>query len=316
MIHDYWMHKTDDAFIRSFLPSIQSILGWHHQYINDKGMLGKMPYWNFVDWPKEWPWKGSDEVSGVPSGALEGNSSILTLQYVLALQKAAELYQYFRMKKEALASSATAMRVKTATYNNCWSSAQNLLADTPDKTIFSQHAQAMAVLTEAVATTKTQALLAKTLADTSLIQCTYYYRFYLLQALTKAGLGNEYLNQLTPWKDMLKLGLTTFAERPEPTRSDCHAWSASPCYDFLATVCGIKPSAPGFTSVLIEPHPGNLTYCEGSMPHPKGIIYVKYETVSNSKWAITIDLPAGVQGNFVWKQKKLRLKEGKNSFNL
>jgi hypothetical protein len=41
MIHDYWMHKTDDAFIRSFLPSIQSILAWHHQYINEKGMLGK-----------------------------------------------------------------------------------------------------------------------------------------------------------------------------------------------------------------------------------------------------------------------------------
>jgi alpha-L-rhamnosidase len=47
------------------------------------------------------------------------------------------------------------------------------------------------------------------------------------------------------------LGLTTFAEKPDPTRSDCHAWSASPNYDFLATVAGIEPALPGFKTVKI-----------------------------------------------------------------
>ena len=26
MIHDYWMHRSDDAFVRSFLPGIRTVL--------------------------------------------------------------------------------------------------------------------------------------------------------------------------------------------------------------------------------------------------------------------------------------------------
>jgi|GEM_PF-2663253 len=45
--------------------------------------------------------------------------------------------------------------------------------------------------------------------------------------------------------------------------------SASSCYDFLATVCGIKPSAPGFAAVSSEPHPGDPNFFEGGIPNPK-----------------------------------------------
>ena len=34
--------------------------------------------------------------------------------------------------------------------------------------------------------------------------------------------------------------LPTFAEKPDPTRSDSHAWSAPPNYNFLALVAGIR----------------------------------------------------------------------------
>jgi hypothetical protein len=51
--------------------------------------------------------------------------------------------------------------------------------------------------------------------------------------LLSAGLGERYLETLAPWRDMLTMGLTTFAERPEPTRSDCHAWSSG------ANSCGV-----------------------------------------------------------------------------
>ncbi|MEZ4828681.1 MAG: hypothetical protein R3C61_20710 [Bacteroidia bacterium] len=74
------------------------------------------------------------------------------------------------------------------------------------------------------------------LEDKSLIQATFYFKFYLFRALVKTGMADQYLPQIQPWRDMLDLGLTTFAEKPDPTRSDCHAWSASPNYDLLATV--------------------------------------------------------------------------------
>lgn len=314
MIHDYWMHKKDDAFVRQFLPDIKKIINWHKAYINKTGMLNKMPYWNFVDWPKEWPWTGTENESGIPAGAITGNSSILTLQLVMAMQKAAALMTGYKDFTTASDYTTVSDLLKKAVYKNCWSPDEGLLADTPDKTIFSQHAQALAVLTSTLPKADEQAVLMNTISNSSLIQCTYYYRFYLLQALKKAALGDLYLSLLTPWKNMLDIGLTTFAESPEPTRSDCHAWSASPCYDLLATVCGIMPASAGFTSVLIQPHLGNLTFCEGSMPHPNGMITTRYNKTADGKWHINIELPKGIAGKFIWQGKVMKLKSGTNIF--
>ena len=77
--------------------------------------------------------------------------------------------------------------------------------------------------------------------------------------------------QLEPWREMLDVGLSTFAEIPDAgTRSDCHAWSAHPNYDLLRIVAGVKPGAPGFRTVRIEPHLGTLDRLDATMPHPSG----------------------------------------------
>ena len=106
---------------------------------------------------------------------------------------------------------------------------------------------------------------------------------------------------------MLDLGLTTFAERPEPTRSDCHAWSASPNYDFLATVCGIKPSSPGFKTVRIEPALGELSKISASMPHPMGEIKISLAKKGQNGIKGTILLPEGLKGSFEWRGRILNL---------
>ena len=76
---------------------------------------------------------------------------------------------------------------------------------------------------------------------------------------------------------MLSLGLTTWAEKPEPTRSDCHAWSAHPNFDLLATVAGIESAGPGFSKVTIQPRLGALQQLKATLPHPLGDITVAYE---------------------------------------
>jgi alpha-L-rhamnosidase len=66
--------------------------------------------------------------------------------------------------------------------------------------------------------------------DQSLVQCSIYFRHYLHSAMNKAGAGDRYLDMLGPGARMLDRGLTTWAETADPTRSDCHAWGASPNY--------------------------------------------------------------------------------------
>ena len=110
---------------------------------------------------------------------------------------------------------------------------------------------------------------------------------------------------------MLDLGLTTFAEKPDPTRSDCHAWSASPNYDLLATVAGIRPAAPGFSKISIAPNFGNLKQINAKMPHPQGEIEVNLsrngEDVSGS-----ITIPEKTSGVFQWRGGELTLNPGQN----
>ena len=107
---------------------------------------------------------------------------------------------------------------------------------------------------------------------------TYYFRFYLFRAMKKVGIGRR----VHPSARILggrcwRSGLTTWAENPEPTRSDCHAWSAHPNFDLLATVAGIEPAAPGFAEVLIRPHLGPLQHVTATLPHPLGDITVAYQ---------------------------------------
>ncbi len=110
---------------------------------------------------------------------------------------------------------------------------------------------------------------------------------------------------------MLANGLTTFAENPDPTRSDCHAWSASPNYDFLATICGITPAAPGFRKVQIKPEPGELQQASGRLPHPDGDILVAFERKGAQGIQATITLPPGLTGTFIWKNSVKLLRSGR-----
>ncbi len=311
MLYDYMMHRQDDAFVGQNLQAVKGVLHWYELHIDTaKNMLGAMDWWNFADWASTFD-------GGTPPGANSGNSSVITLQYAYTLQQAAALFSHFKQGEEAGRCTALAAKLLRGTYGQCFDKTKNAMGDTPDKKLFSQHAGIMAILTGCIPGQDAQKVMRTILFDTTLTQATFYYRFYLTQAMKKAGMGNLYYSQLKPWRDMLTNGLTTFAENPDPARSDCHAWSASPLYDFLATICGIMPAAPGFKSVIIKPAPGELTQINGSMPHPAGTITVSLMRKEKSNGIKgTVTLPAAVTGTFIWNNKTLPLHGGEQAIDL
>lgn len=311
MVYDYWMHRKDDAFVKKNLTAIRGVLDWYENHIDkSKKMLGPMEWWNFVDWSR----KNFD--GGTPMGANDGNSSIVTLQYVYTLNQAARIFAYFDQFQQADQYMKLAGELANGTFSQCYDANKGLLADTPEKKHFSQHANIMGVLSGAVSSSQQKAVMNKVLEDKDLVQATFYYRFYLNQALKKAGMADSYYAQLTPWRDMLNMGLTTFAEEPEPTRSDCHAWSASPNYDFLATICGIMPDRPGFETVRIQPALGELQDVSGKMPHPKGEISVKLKRNGPNGIIGEVTLPANVKGIFVWNGQEIPLLGGRQEVKM
>jgi hypothetical protein len=116
---------------------------------------------------------------------------------------------------------------------------------------------------------------------------------------------------LGEWRAQLAGGLTTWAESPEPSRSDCHAWGASPNFELFRTVLGIDSAAPGFRSVVIRPFLGKLEQASGAIPHPKGEIAVSLKR-REGRLHGTVSLPPGVAGEFVWQGQKRALHAGLN----
>lgn len=313
MLYDYWMHCPDTAFVEKYLDAASQVLGWYQRHVDPAyQMLGPMDWWSFVDWDDAFR-------GGIPDGATDGHSSVITLQYAYTLHQAAALFSYFGRGEAAVRYRKLADELSRSTYAHCFDSARMEMANQPEKKKFSQHASIMAILADAVPASASRQVMENILNDSTLSQCTFYYRFYLTRAMLASGMGNLYYAHLKPWRDMLAIGLTTFAEKPDPTRSDCHAWSASPEYDFLATLCGIMPAAPGFSRVRIAPAPGALKELTGSMLLPgykrassgdpdRITVHLKREGATGIEAEIT--LPAGLSGVFVWNGKEVPLHGG------
>jgi alpha-L-rhamnosidase len=319
MVHDFWMYRDDPEFVRAQLPGTRAVLEWFLARVRTDGLVGKLPWWPFVDWSPAFP-------SGVPPQDGNGGSAIITLQLVSALRDAADLETALGNSQTAETYRTAADRSATAVRTLCWNAALGLIADTKEQKHYSQETNAFAVWLDVIPPDEQRAALEKTLSSTdpafkaamklpAISPASYYFRFYVARALDHAGMGEMYTSMLDPWHKMLALGLTTWAETPEPTRSDSHAWSASPNYDLPTIVAGIRPGSPGFRTVRIEPHLGSLTHVTASMPHPRGMIEVEF-TRGTDQVSGVVTLPSGVEGELAWRGRVYPLHGGEQKLDL
>ncbi len=305
MVHDYYMHRSDEAFVKGFLPGIRDVLDWFETQINAGGLVNALPYYDFFD--SQYP---LHEIARKSDGR---GLTVSTLYYAYALDHAVALFGRFGKPGEAMYYQRLSARLKKAVFQQCYDPARGLFADSPTKTHFSQHASVMAILTDAAPAPDQPRLMNRVLTDTSLLKAATYFQFYNAQALRKTGLADQYLPGLGSWRGMVAQGLSTFAEWEIEPRSDCHAWSASPNYYFLSLVAGIVPASPGFKTVRVQPALGPLTELTAAVPHPAGEIRVAVKRAGKSGLSGAVTLPAGLTGTFVWNGKIQALKAGSNA---
>lgn len=312
MLHDYWMYRNDPSFVQQKLAGVRDILGFFQKYQGQDGSLRNVPYWNFVDWASGEGW-----FVGAPPTGPDGSSAILDLQLLRAYQWAGELEAQLGRKGFASTYAEKAAQLKQTIQQKYWDADKGLYSDVSNKIHFSQHVNSMAILAGMIKKKDLPAFGARLLKDSSLTQCTIYFKYYLHKALVKAGLGNQYLSWLDVWRNNIKMGLTTWAEVSDlhTTRSDCHAWGSSPNIELFRTVLGIDSDAPGFSQIKIAPHLGKLTKADGEIPHPNGKVKAAY-SLEKGKWHIELTLPINTPGTFIWHQKSYPLKGGLNTFVL
>ena len=156
---------------------------------------------------------------------------------------------------------------------------------------------------------------------------TSFMGYYMLEALAKNGSYADALDLISEyWGRMLDLGATTFWEDfnymdsknaaridefvPEGKfdihadggaycyvglrHSFCHGWASGPTAWLSQHILGVEPASPGFKTVRIRPHLGNLKWVEGDFPTPYGIIHVTHSRRPDGQISSTVERPEGV----------------------
>lgn len=292
MVYDYLYWRGDIAWIADRMIGVRSSLEYFRPYINSDGLLEDLPGWSFVDWVPEWD-------IGYPPGSTDNVSSIINLHYLLALQKMAEIEDELGETSSAIHLRERVARVTSALQKKFWDDECGLIRDDLEGKCFSEHAQALAILSGAFDSVQELRMIDGLLNDKTLARTTIYFRFYLFAALAKHGHTDRVMTYLDFWRDLTPAGFKTTPEAPEPCRSDCHAWGAHPVFFMISSLLGLKPIEPGMRKIIIAPQPGGQPYLRGSVPSPQGEITFDLE-FKDSTCKGSLTLPEGMTGIFRW----------------
>lgn len=309
MVRDYAWWRDDKDFVRARLPGVRTVLAEFDAMTDGRGLLGRVPGWPFVDWAREWN-------EGCGPGVREGDSSIVNLHHVLALQAAAQIESAVGRAEFADVYGRQARHVFDAILERYWDGGLGALLDTRGGAgaVLSEHAQALALRTGLLDATRTRSCLAFLRSPRpGVVRASIYGAFQVLDALYRNGDEAEFHRRLEVWNGLRDAGLLCTPEQPEPTRSDAHAWGAHPAWHSLASIAGVRPAAPFFSQVKIAPCLGALTEVRCAVAHPAGSIRVHLVLEPGTQTLTAeVALPSGVSGILEWHGMSSPLAPGEN----
>jgi hypothetical protein len=318
MLADWSQEQPDTRVITRHLPRLREVLRWFEPWRNPRGLLGKNPQWNFIDWAgQEW-----DDRDHFPSWGRDNGSCLMTAMWLGALRQGAALEAAYGDPRQAAWDRARADEARAAIRAQCWDAARGLFADDAERQVFSQHMNVFAVLYDIATPAEAAAILERIVAPGQGIDAppgmytsTWYFAWYLVRAFEHAGRADRYFALLDSWRALLPLNYTTWPESRGDTRSDTHAWSAHPTADLLRIVAGIGPAAPGYARLRVAPSLGPLTSLDATAATPHGPVSVRYR-VENGVLSAEIERPRALPGEFVWKGRSYPLRRTHTSLRL
>jgi hypothetical protein len=248
--------------------------------------------------------------------------------YVRALEQAAQLAAWTGNRERAAAWRARMAPVEAAFTAAFWNPAVGAFKDTSDgDVVHPQDGNAFAVL--AGVATREQSLAAldwisrvlwrpygSTLVDSDrwdhhewgrqASQRVYpFITFYEVLARYRMGLDDSALELVRRvWGHMLRNGPGTTAWETigpngggpvDPWRpSWSHGWSSGAAPALTRYVLGVAPLTPGFATVVVEPHLGDLAWARGTVPTPRGPVKVEWRR-HGRRVSLTVTTPVSAR---------------------
>ncbi|MBR2461136.1 MAG: hypothetical protein IKB34_07910 [Clostridia bacterium] len=303
MLWDYYMYTGDFSILEEVYEELGLLMERFNTYMGASGVLENCPNYMFVDWI---------ETDGYtlhhPPKAL--GQTVMNAFYYRALCVATEI-------SEAVGDEACAKRyrhraaaLRTA-YNRCFydverklyfsgsNSADSEVAkpyqwlpENPLKRYYGVHENILSLLYGLCDSFDRQALLVRTLEDSSLTPVQPYFMHFVLDAVYNAGLWNRYgMKLLERWRVCLDKTEKGLCEGWGEFSGDfSHAWGGTPAYQLPARLSGIRILSPGFERISLKPSLYGLDSAFIRIPTGYGPIEIRME--KGLKPEITV--PAGI----------------------
>lgn len=291
MLEEYYRQTCDRETARRYRPDVDAILDYYDRCLGADGLVEHLGYWQFVDWQDAWK-----ENMGVPTAALDGPSTIINLMYAAALKSGAYINEVTGRPETAREYTGRQKSILDRIQALCWDEQKGLYREGPHTEQYTQHAQAWAVLNGMASKEEGKAILKRTLSDPDVLQCSFSTGYELFRAFELTDDYTDTKILMEKWIRLIDLKCTTCPEEPENGRSDCHAWSALPIYEFMRCMAGIRMGRDGWESVLIRPHMEYINELTGSAATPKGIIRFYY---NKGQGIYQVSLPSGLKGKLI-----------------
>jgi hypothetical protein len=312
-IWDHYFQTGRTELVHECLPAVHRLMEFFKKHEICDGLVGKFDgFWVFLDWQDVY----KDDLCGV-----------LNLMYLQGLRWAAALCEIAGQKEQGIRYAASAEKVAASTEKyfwdpsaKVWRDGYDLSANKPVEQV-SQHMNTMAILCHLLPQTHAaiarDVLLKSATKRSKIITASPFFYAYVLEAMIQTGLKGEAIDIIRDkWGKMIDEGAVAYWEHWDGLQSRCHAWSASPVYHLSQQILGVTPVDVGWSRVMIAPLPGKLDFARGTVPSPLGPIRVEWEKAAGDQLAVRVELPEGMEGEFVDPMGGSRtLPAGNHEFN-
>ncbi len=313
-VHHIYRYMGDRAVVAELLPVAERTLRWFESYVDDSGLLNDVSGWVLLDW-------ASVDDSGC--------SSVLNALWARALEDLAEMSRWLGNEGTAAWADERREAVR-AGFEQFWDDGRDVyvdhLVDGVAQIQAAQHGGAAALAAGIVPVERIDRVVARLVdrsrslrhswvmdpvtptggsdgyhhlvlgypeptwdAETQMVETEPFFRYVLHEGLARAGRADLIADLCRDWQVFLDAGETSWPECwTGGTR--CHGWSSTPTWDLVTHTLGISPASPGYASVRVDPHLGDLDWARAVVPTPHGPITVE----ARADGTVEIDSPVPV----------------------
>jgi hypothetical protein len=296
-VHNLFRYTSDTSLIAASLPTVERILRWYADYVDEFGTISDVSEWNLVDW------------SSVFS---TGRSSILTALWARALREFEEISLHVGNAGSARWAHELWESAREG-YEAFWDESRGTyvdhILDGIQQPAASQAAGASAIVS-GLAPRERWARIVETITDPEhvvirswigaadggydiekmaeqaqgvqridwnvhdeIVRAEPFFSYVVHDAVALAGRTDRLLEIMRSWSQFLQNGYDTFGEC-WGWGTPVHGWSATPTKDLVQHVLGVTPAEPGFASVRIAPRLASIHTVSATVPSPAGPISV------------------------------------------